>query len=166
MTSLIIIGAVIFLCFGFVVFRGAPYVPSHQKQLRRAFGELYKLGDHDVLADLGSGDGAVMAMANERGAKVIGYEINPLLWLGTTLRFWNNSGAKVVLRDYQTLTQLPKDVTVVYAFTTSHSIEEIGRKLEQWSAHQELYFISYGFTLKSYTPVKTAGPMYLYRFPK
>jgi hypothetical protein len=166
MTLLIISGAIIFISFGFVILRGAPYVPSHQKQLRRAFGELYKLSDRDVLVDLGSGDGAVLAQANKRGAKAIGYEINPLLWVGTRLRFWNNGRVSVKLQDYQTLSSLGSDVTIVYAFTTSHSIETIGRKLEQWSANKELYFISYGFTLKDHTPIKTVGPMYLYRFSK
>ena len=146
--------------------RGAPYVPSHQKQLRRAFDELYKLSDRDVVVDLGSGDGVVLAVANEHGAKAVGYEINPLLWLGTTFRFWNKPGVAVKLRDYQTLQRLSKDVTVVYAYTTSHSIEGIGRLVEQWSREQELYFISYGFTLKTRKPVKTAGPMYLYNFPE
>jgi hypothetical protein len=166
MTLLVIAVAIILISFGFVVLRGAPYVPSHRKQLRQAFGELYKIGKQDVVVDLGSGDGAVIAMANEYGAKALGYEINPLLWIMTTLRFWGNNNARVELRDYQSLSRLEQEVTVVYAFTTSHSIEGIGRKLEQWSANQELYFISYGFTLKSHKPIRSVGPMYLYRFSK
>lgn len=166
MNPLVVIAGIIFVCFGFVVLRGAPYLPSHRKQVRRAFVELYNLSNKDRIIDLGSGDGTVLDLANKLGAKGIGYEINPLLVLLTKLRFIGNKAVTVELKDYMLIDSVPRDVTVVYAFTTSRSIESIGKKVEQWSKQQDLYFISYGFTLKDRAVDKSAGPMNLYIFKR
>jgi cyclopropane fatty-acyl-phospholipid synthase-like methyltransferase len=164
MNPLIVIAGIIFVCFGFVVLRGAPYLPSHRKQVRRAFTELYTLGKGDRVIDLGSGDGTVLEIANSLGAKAIGYEINPILVLLTKLRFMSNKNIMVELKDYLALEQVPADVTVVYAFTTSRSIESIGKKVEQWSKSQDIHVISYGFTLKNRKVDRNVGPMNLYIF--
>ncbi len=165
MTSwLYVIGAILIVCFGFVILRGAPYVPSHRTQLRRAFTVLYPLSYSDVLVDLGSGDGVVLREARRLEAQAIGYELNPFLVLMTRLLSWRDEGIKVYTKDYQRLQQLPKNVTIVYAFTTSYSIESIGKKMQQWSKGQKLYLISYGFRLHSKPVYKTDGPMNLYLF--
>lgn len=156
----------IVVCFGLVVFRGAPYVPTHRSQLRRAFHDLYKLSDSDTLVDLGSGDGIVLREASRHGARAIGYELNPILVLLSRLVSFGDRRIRVRVDDYTRLERLPADVTVVYAFTTKHSIETIGRKLEEWSQYQTLYFISYGFMLKNKRSLRQVGPMVLYRFDK
>ncbi len=161
-----VLASILIICFGLVVLRGAPYIPSHRSQVRRAFTELYTLSKHDRVVDLGSGDGTVLAIADECGAKALGYEINPILWLQCTLRFRNKPGIDTQLKDYNLIDALPRDVTVVYAFTTSRSIETIGKKLEQWSKSQELYFISYGFTFHDRKYDKKVGPMHLYHFSR
>ncbi len=157
--------ALLIICFGLVVVRGAPYVPSHRRQLQRAFDELYDLGPQDRLVDLGSGDGVVLRTARRRGARAIGYELNPLLVVLSRLLSRGDRGITIHLADYTRAT-LPDDVTVVYAFTTSHSIETIGHLMEQWSATRSLYLISYGFELAHYRPLRQRGPMTLYRFGK
>lgn len=167
MTAVVwLIGLAILGAFLLVVLRGAPYVPSHPSQLRRAFGELYKIGAEDVVVDLGSGDGVVLRYAARRGATAIGYELNP--WLVIISRFLcrRHERVSVKLADYQNLSHLPSGTTVVYAFTTAHSIETIGKKVAVWSKDQDLWFISYGFTLKDTKPVRSVGPMHLYKFPR
>lgn len=156
--------AIIVVCFGLVVVRGAPYVPSHRIQLRRAFGELHPLSDDDIVTDLGSGDGVVLREARRSGAGAIGYELNPLLVGLSRLLSRGDDRVRVLMRDYLLLPSLPPGVTVVYAFTTRHSIEPIGRKLCDWSRDRDLYFISYGFTLAHKKPLRQLGPMYLYRY--
>ncbi len=161
---LLILFGILIICFGFVVMRGAPYVPSHRRQLERAFSELYPLTAQDVVVDLGSGDGVVLHEVAHRGARAIGYELNPLLAMMTRLRFRRSPYVTVHTRDYLLLKELPRDCTLVYAFTTSHSIESIGRKLTEWSTGTTLHFISYGFTLKDKKPLRSVGPMHLYLF--
>jgi len=157
-----LIGAIFFICFGLIVLRGAPYVPSHRRQLERAFTELYKLTDKDTLVDLGSGDGIVLRAAARHGAAVIGYELNPFL----VLYSWLHRGKKqkVYLQDFLLLQHLPPEVTVVYIFATGSSIESIGRKMQQWSAAQPLHLISYGFELPGRQPLRSVGAMHLYEF--
>jgi hypothetical protein len=62
------------------------------------------------------------------------------------------------------LSELPLEVTVVYAFTTGHNIEEIGRKMEQWARDRPLHLISYGFLLRDKPVVASKGAMQLYSF--
>lgn len=60
----VILGVVVI--FGVVAFRGAPYVPSHPAQVRKAFTELYALNKKDVVLDAGSGDGLVLRIAAKK----------------------------------------------------------------------------------------------------
>lgn len=153
------------LLFGFVVLRGAPYVPTHRKQLNRAFDELYQVSDKDFVVDLGSGDGIVLLQAARRGAQGVGYELNPLLVLIANFRLRGHK-ARTQVADYLALKQLPPETTLVYAFTTGHSIESIHRKMLAWSTHQDLYFISYGFRIEGKKPLRSIGPMVLYHYQK
>lgn len=81
-----LIGAVLIGLFGFVVFFGAPYLPTLTPQAEEALDLLsLKPGDH--MLELGCGDGKLAVMAAERGLRVTGYELNPILaaiaWLRT-----------------------------------------------------------------------------------
>lgn len=157
-------GAVLVVCFGLIVVRGAPYVPTHRAQLERAFKSLYRVSEADVVIDLGAGDGTVLAAASRHGAKAIGYELNPFLWLAMKYRFRRNPLVQVRCADFLRLHSLPGETTVVYAFATSLSIGAIESRLEKWSRRGSFVFISYGFELPSHHRVKKSGPMYLYDF--
>ena len=159
-----LLGAFLLVSFGLIVVRGAPYVPTHSKQLDVAFDELYHLSKKDTVVDLGCGDGVVLRAATKRGAGAIGYELNPLLALLTRFRLRGVQNTTVLIKDFLSLNELSPNVTVVYAFTTGHNIEEIGRKMEQWASTKQLYFISYGFMLKGVTPTDSRGAMHLYSF--
>jgi hypothetical protein cdivTM_09943 len=71
---------IIIAVFLLTVFFGAPYVPTHKKELIKLFEKL-KLSKNDILADIGSGDGVVLKTASNFSAKSIGFEINPFLVL-------------------------------------------------------------------------------------
>jgi len=74
------------LAFGSVLLRGAPYVPTLDKQARAAL-ELLELKPGQTLLELGSGDGKVLIVAAQAGLCVVGIELNPFLvaisWLRT-----------------------------------------------------------------------------------
>lgn len=159
----IIVGLLV-VSFGLVVLRGAPYVPTHRKQLKAAFSELYPVSKKDVVVDLGSGDGVVCLEVAKKGSGAIGYELNPFLALFSYLRLRKYQRTKILIKDFMQLSALPTEVTVVYAFTTAHSIGPIGRKMQQWSIGRTLYFISYGFLLPNASPLRSHGPMHLYQF--
>jgi hypothetical protein len=93
---------------------GAPYVPTHTSDLDLLFEELSP-GDNRSFADLGSGDGRVLRRAQTHGFVVVGFEINPLLWLLSKFRLgWRTS---VRLKPWQQVDLSGLDV--VYIFSTS-----------------------------------------------
>ena len=151
--------------FGFVVFRGAPYVPSRKRELVDAFERLYPLSSRDTLVDIGSGDGIVLREAAKRGAHAIGYELNPVLVLIS--RWLSRADQRVTthLADFWTV-QLPPETTVVYVFGESRDITKMAQKVENEAIRmgRTLAFISYGFAVPEKTPVKKVGAYYLYQF--
>lgn len=151
--------------FGFVVFFGAPYVPTRRRQLAVAFDELYKLGPKDVLVDIGSGDGAVLLAAAARGAHAIGYELNPILVVVSKLRC---RGSKNITIRWANMWQqnLPAETTVVYGFMEQHYLRRTTRYLQAQAnlRKKPIYFISYAFLLAGYSPQKTVGAFHLYKF--
>ena len=151
--------------FGFVVFRGAPYVPSRKRELTRAFTELYPLNKDDVLVDIGSGDGIVLRVAAEYRARAIGYELNPALVLISRILSRRQPLVETRLADFW-FVQLPADTTVVYVFGESRDITKMANKVanEAKRLKKPLAFISYGFVVPNMTPAKKVGAYYLYRF--
>lgn len=162
---LIWIAVGILALFGLVVFRGAPYVPTKKRDLEQAFDDLYPLSETDVLVDIGSGDGVVLRQAARRGARAIGYELNPVLVvISKLLARPYGSLIKVRLVDFW-LTQLPADVTIVYTFGESRDIRKMYNKVVQEATrlHKTIYFMSYGFTVPAITPIARNKVAYLYQ---
>lgn len=157
--------AAIVVVFGVVVFRGAPYVPSLPGDVRRAFEELYSVSEKDVLVDVGSGDGVVLRLAAERGAHVVGYEINPLLVVVSRLLAFGRPRMRVQLADFW-FVQLPQDTTIVYAFSVSRDMRKMATKLQQEAIRlgRPLYFMSYGSEMKHQPALRHLGAHHLYRF--
>lgn len=157
--------AAIVLLFGFVVFRGAPYVPSHRRDVALAFDELYKITDKDVVVDFGSGDGIILRLAAARGARAVGYELNPALVAISRFLSNGNKKIKVHLGDFW-FSPLPNDTTLVYGFMVERDIEKMAKKMQFEADRLErpLYFMSYGSAIKSRPKLRELGAHHLYRF--
>lgn len=155
----------IVLTFGFIVFRGAPYVPSRRLYIKEAFSKLYRLKSKDVLVDVGSGDGIVLRVASEFGARAIGYELNPILALISRLLSHGNKNISIRLSDFW-LTPLPDDTTVVYAFIVSRDVKKFIKKMQREASRmgRPVHLILYGNTLPGYEPVKRLQGYQLYMF--
>lgn len=162
MITWLIIGGLILL-FGAVVFRGAPYVPTHRKSIESAL-DIMQLKEGDVVVDLGSGDGAFLIAAAKRGYYALGYELNPLLcavaWLRTL--HWRDQ-VNVYLRDFW-LTSLPPDTKAVFVFLASPYMQRFKRKIEQETKGRvtPLIVVSYGFSIPGLLPKRVAQGLYLY----
>jgi len=157
-------GLAVVVLGGWVVFFGAPYVPSRKREIEQAFSNLYRVSSNDHLVDLGSGDGAVLWQAAKCGARATGFEINPLLVLFTKIRFRYNPNIQVFLRNLWK-TDLPQSTTVVYIFGESRSL----KKLPQWIEKQmkqrreALYVVSYGFEIPGLQPIRKDRSYLLYQ---
>lgn len=158
------LGLVLFVFLGTALV-GAPYVPTKPRDAARAFEDLYPLTERDVLVDIGSGDGMVLRAAARRGARAVGYEINPfLVWVSRWLSR-KQAGVSVRLANFWT-TDLPEDTTVVYTFGESRDIKRMARKVQDEATRigHPIYLISYAFEVPGLTPVKQTSLHFLYRF--
>lgn len=143
---------------------GAPYVPTLKNKLPKAFTELYKMSDKDLLIDLGSGDGCILEEANRTGAKCLGIEINPLLMMATSYKFRKNKDIKIKCRNFYRF-QFPVETTVIYAFAESLHIRSVYRKIQSEAnrLNKTLYFISNAFDVPEVREMKKVDSFYLYK---
>lgn len=153
------------LLFGFVVVRGAPYVPSHRRFVRQALTKLYTLDKNDVLVDLGSGDGLVLRMAAEYGARAVGYELNPALVFISQVLARGNPHISTHLGDMW-FVDLPTDTTVVYIFGVSRDTEKFSAKLQMAANKnaQKIWCITYGAKLPNKKSIRELDAHTLYLF--
>ncbi len=163
MIFLWLVAAALFVSFGLVVLRGAPYVPSHRREVIRALSELYPLGPADVLVDIGAGDGVVLREASRRGARAVGYELNPFLVAISRLLSWHDPRVSVRLADAW-LSAYPSDMTVAYIFPVTRDLPKLLVKLQ---AHADangrpVSLISYGGQPEGVEPVRMLGGHGLY----
>lgn len=156
--------ALVFI-FGFVVFRGAPYVPSHRRYAKLALTKLYRIRSDDVLVDLGSGDGVILRLATKLGARAIGYELNPVLVIVSWLLARGDRRQKTVMADMW-LTDFPAETTVVYVFSVSRDANKLTAKLQKHvdKYDRKLWCITYGAVLGGVNPVKKLHAHNLYLF--
>lgn len=151
------------LLFGFVVFWGAPYVPSKSRDARRALTKLRPLTAADTLIDIGSGDGIILRIAAEHGARAIGYELNPVLVLISKLLSRNPRISVCVANFYAV--SLPPETTVVYTFGDSRDIAKMANYVERQATRldKSIDFISYAFQVPGRTATAHSKTHYLYR---
>lgn len=157
--------AAVVLLFGFVVFFGAPYVPSKRRELDKVFDELYKLGIDDTVIDIGSGDGVVLRAAARKGARAIGYELNPALVLISRWLSRRYPNVKVFTANMWRV-KFPAETTVVYVFPVSRDIEKLARKI-QMEANRlggPLSVITYGCAIPHMVALRSLGAHDLYTF--
>lgn len=153
------------LLFGFVVFRGAPYVPSMRRYVKQALTDLYPLGDKDTLVDVGSGDGIVLRIASGLGARAVGYELNPALVAISRVLSRKDPNVTVRLADFW-VTKLPSETTVVYGFMVTRDMPKMARKMQKEATrlNKTLHFVTYGNQIQGVAPVRTVGPYHRYAF--
>jgi hypothetical protein len=159
-----IIGTVAVL-IGISAFFGAPYVPSHRKDVKRLFDDLAPVGEGDVVLDIGSGDGLVLREASRRGARAVGYEIHPLFVAISKLASLGDARVQVKWTNAWTA-PFPKGVTLIYAFAVGRDGAKLAKKVqkEAHALNRPLTLVCYGNALPKRTPVRTAGAYHLYVF--
>jgi SAM-dependent methyltransferase len=151
----------VFLISTFVIFFGAPFVPTLRARRHQAL-DLLNLKPGQVLYDLGSGDGSLLAEAAARGIKAVGYELNPFLvalsWLKTrryrklvTLK-WGNFWAADLSR-----------ADGVYVFLIDRFMARLDHKVSQ-EAKPGLKLVSHAFKLPGRRPVTSQNALFLYLF--
>ncbi len=164
MLTLYIIGTLVVL-IGISVFFGAPYVPSHKKDIKQAFDDLTPIGPTDTVLDIGSGDGVVLREISRRGAKAVGYEIHPLFVAISKALSWGDRNVTVRWANAWTA-PFPKKVTLIYVFSIARDGSRLIRKLQKEAdlLNRPLPLVCYGNPLPGRQHVKAVGAYYLYVF--
>src|SRR3989344_831629 len=73
------------LFFTIDTFLDLPYVATKKEKIETII-KLAQIKPHETAIDLGSGDGRLLLAAAQKGARAIGYEINPFLVLLTRVK--------------------------------------------------------------------------------
>lgn len=143
---------------------GAPYVPTRQREVEEAFSVLRPLSADDVVVDIGSGDGVVVAAVTRRGAKAVGYEINPFL---VVISWWRlrkyRATAEIKLRNFW-IEPFPTTTSVVYTFGDSRDIAKMYKKVQREATrhNRPIDLISYGFQVPNVQAKSTHRAYFLY----
>lgn len=155
---------IVILLVCFVVFFGAPYVPTLKKDIL-AISQVYQFKTTDVLVDIGCGDGRVMQAIIPKIERAIGYELSPVMWFVARIVCRNYTNISVKLANFWSQ-DLPSDTTVVYTFLASHYMPKLSMKLQAHAdIHQKpIYLISNGFGFTNKKPIKTSRSMKLFLF--
>jgi hypothetical protein len=163
--ALWLVGALLFISFLLIVVRGAPFVPTRTRDLEKLF-TLYTFKPHELLVDLGSGDGRVLEAAAKRGIHSVGYELNPFLAWYSMLRLTRyRAYAQVRLADFW-LTPLPENTAVVFVFLATPFMSKLDQRLEREALRlgHDILLISYGMKIAHRTPEATHGGFLVYRY--
>ena len=154
-----ILGLVLML-FCFVVFFGAPYVPTRRQDLSKIFTEV-SLPRGASIIDLGSGDGKLLIMAARKGYQVTGYEINPILWMTTWFRLRKYNNAHVKLKSFWRADVSQADL--VFTFLATKYMSKLEKKLQK-EMKPGSYFASYVFTLPNIKVIHKNKNTHFYKF--
>jgi 16S rRNA A1518/A1519 N6-dimethyltransferase RsmA/KsgA/DIM1 with predicted DNA glycosylase/AP lyase activity len=158
----VVLCAIGFVCFVFVIAFGAPFLPTLKPQVGKAL-DMIDLRPGDTLLELGSGDGRVLAAAAERGITAIGYELNPLLVVYSWLRT-RKYGKKVQVKwaNFWRIT-LPK-TDGIFVFLLQPYMEKLHKKIVQEQAGHKVKLVSFAFTITSQKPARSDSGMFLYEY--
>jgi SAM-dependent methyltransferase len=157
MIVFVVIGTIAALFAG-TVFFGAPYVPTH-RGVEHDILTMANITKSSCLLDLGCGTGWLLAAAGKRNLSVIGYEINPLLWLIAWLRTRRYPACSVRLANYK-LVAWPDNTGAIYIFGSHRDLNFIRRKVNRLK--RTLRVVSYGFGYDDLTPVAQRGGLRSY----
>lgn len=159
---IIFVLAILILIFGSVVFFGAPYLPTLEKQ-RKAALRLLALEKGQTLLELGSGDGTMLIEAAKKGVKVIGYELNPILVLVSLWRTRKyRENVRIIWGNYWYVVWPRTDA--VYTFLLDRYMEKLDKKIIQNYPEQKIKLASFAFKVPGKDPVKESKGVYLYEY--
>lgn len=156
---LLVPGAVV-LFFGFVVFFGAPYLPTLTPQVRAAF-DLLRLRPGDTLLELGCGDGKVLLAAAERGCRAVGIELNPLLAVIAWLRTRKYRG-RVIVRCGNFWRMRWPESDAVYTFLLNRYMPELDKRMREQGGK----LASVAFQVPGREPAAEQNGVFLYDYRK
>jgi SAM-dependent methyltransferase len=168
------IGLILFLavvvvsCFGFVLLRGAPYLPTLSKQVGTALN-MIDLERGDTILELGCGDGKVLIAAAEHGLNAVGYELNPIMALIAWVRTRPyKDRVHVVWGDFWTKEWPPAEG--IFVFLLDSYMDKLNTKIEQSYGRygknkgKSIRLVSFAFQIPGKVPLAEKDALFLYEY--
>lgn len=159
-TFLFLVFFVLVICFGVVIFIGAPYLPTRSREVDTAL-KLLNLKKGQTFYELGSGDGKVLLVASSHGLKCVGYELNPVLFLISKIRTYKHADIEVKLANFWKADI--SDADGVFVFLMDRYMSKLDRKLKNESK-TGLKLASYNFKIRGKEPVDENDGVFLYQY--
>lgn len=151
----------ILFCFSFVVLFGAPYLPTLDKQMHISLN-LLNLDKGQTMLELGCGDGRVLIAAAERGWKVVGYELNPLLALLAWART-RRYGAQVTVKWANFWAVTWPDADGIFGFILPRYMSKLHKKVIQ-DCRKPVKLVSFAFAIEPKKPAAQRDGVFLYSY--
>jgi SAM-dependent methyltransferase len=149
----LLIIAVLVFCFSFVLFFGAPYLPTLKPQIATFF-ELPEIKDNQTILELGCGDGRVLIAAARANINAVGIELNPLLALLAWVR---------TIRYRRRVKVIWPEVDVIFTFLLPKYMEKLDKKCIQYK-YKPVKLVSFAFEIKKKKQTKKTNGLYLYQY--
>lgn len=143
---------------------GAIYYPTPEKTVIDML-DLAKVGPKDTVLDLGSGDGRILIEAAKRGAKAIGYEIDPLLVRQSRkLVHSENLSHLITIHNNNMWKANLGQATVITLYLFPNFMNRLQKLLEKKLTHP-IRLVSHNYQFTKKQPSRKSGNLYLYTFP-
>ena len=160
-----LIGSGLLLPTAYAGIIGAPWAPTRIAVVKKAFDSV-GISEKDLLIDLGCGDGKIMHEASRRGAKAIGYELSPIMWVVAWLRTMMDKRSRVRFGNFFTAS-IPSDATYIFMFLMPKHMEKVRAYVAKQPIHDATMIFSYAFPIQDIPPrmiyrAKKCGPLYMY----
>ncbi len=152
--------ALVVITFCFVVFFGAPYLPTLKPQVRAAF-DLLSLPTGSHILELGAGDGRVALEALKRGYRVTAVELNPILCMimfFVTLRYRRQ--IRIICADFWRLSW--PDTDAIFVFLLDKYMPKLEAKIQ--TRYTSVKLVSFAFKIPGKNITAEKAGVYLYDF--
>lgn len=149
--------------FSFVVFVGPPYLPTLAPQVKSAL-DMLKLKPGQTMLELGCGDGKVLVAAAQRGWKVTGIELNPILVLVCKLRTWRYRHLVTVRWGNYWDTKLWGEADAIFGFVLPKYMSKLDKIIESWRSGGEVTLASFAFKIPDKAIAQEDRGVFLYEY--
>jgi SAM-dependent methyltransferase len=158
------LGFVIYLLYFIIAFLiGAPFVPSSNKTAASMIF-LARIKPGMKVYDLGSGDGRLLFLAAKKGAKAVGYELNPILAYYTSLRAVFSSCRKNITVHCKNFWNADiADADVIFVYLLPWYMEKLAEKLRKQTKKGTL-IVSNSFIFPHWKPIREDRANHVYVF--
>lgn len=164
--GLIVFGIFFFFWLFPLFFRGIPWQPTDMRRVRRML-EMSKLCPDEVVYDLGCGDGRILVCAaREFGARAVGVELNPWLFLLAWFRVLSlglQSRVRVIFGNIFSVDLAEADVVTLFLF--EHVNEALKEKLNR-ELKEGARIVSYVWTFRGWVPKEIDRELRLFLYVK